>query len=632
MQPISFPALLALPLLVSSPADAQEEDQQEDQQEERYHGDLSSVLDAAAPDELVPVVVVLADQVPSQELRSEVQALPRSARRDHVVGRLQDVARGSQADLLAWLEARVAAGEARSVRSLWIHNVVGVEIRPAAARELAARADVAYLHHDPPRGEEVLVKTAPVAGTPTCGVELIGAPDVWSSYGITGKKVVVGVIDTGLCRKHPDINAQLWTNPCEIKQNGIDDDQNGYVDDRRGWNFRDDNKDTKDDNSHGSHVSGTVAGDGTSGTQAGVAPDAEIMILKFWNSFAGEQSVWEAMQYGVDNGADVLTASLGWPHSFGPDRATWRAVCENAISAGAVVIYAAGNEGCSDPLDDVRTPGDVPDVITVGAVDCNDVKASFSSCGPVTWENVAPYNDHPYPPGLTKPDVSAEGASTVSHDLCSGYKTLAGTSMATPHVAGTAALLLEADPLLDHFGVKAILEGTAVDLGVSGKDNEFGSGRIDAFAAVTAALANGNHCEAKLNSCGTVPTIGSSGKSSASQSSGFEITATNMAAQQVALLVYSDQGPANQPALGGAICIDGPLRGVPVFDTTGTPGQCDGTVSIDMNAFASGSLGGNPHPFLSVPGTTVDCQFWGRDPQNSQGALLTGRLNYTVCP
>src|SRR5690606_1662851 len=115
------------------------------------------------------------------------------------------------------------------------------------------------------------------AGEIECGVELMRAPDVWSDFGLTGEGVVVGVIDTGICLTHPDLVNQIWQNPNEIPGNGIDDDNNGYVDDTVGWNFEHDTNDVTDTNSHGTHVSGTVAGDGTNGVQTGMAPDAQIM-------------------------------------------------------------------------------------------------------------------------------------------------------------------------------------------------------------------------------------------------------------------------------------------------------------------------------------------------------------------
>ncbi|MEM9381015.1 MAG: S8 family serine peptidase [Planctomycetota bacterium] len=594
------------------------------------HGDWETVLAESAADELIPISIVLRRQVERESLAALSGS--RLARRELVRARLKEVAADSQGPLVATLRAHADAGRADRIRPLWIHNVIGARVTPDVALEIAAREDVDYVHHDPPPGESIFVSAPSIAGpATTCGLDRIRVPEVLTQYGIDGQGVVVGVIDSGICRTHPDIEEQIWTNPCEVADNGVDDDGNGFIDDTWGWDFQNNDNDPEDIIAHGSHVAGTVAGDGTLGTQAGVAPGVEVMSLKIVPTFSGEQSVWDCMQYGVDNGADILTASLGWPQSQLPDRATWRAVCDNTIAAGVVVIYAAGNESCSPGAEDIRTPADVPDVIAVGAVDCFDNIASFSSCGPVTWQDVPPYLDNPFPPGLTKPDVTAPGVNVVSHSVCSDYVTFSGTSMAAPHVAGVAAMLLQADPTLDHFGVRSLLESTSVDLGASGKDNSFGSGRIDAFAAVTAALASGNYCAPKQNSCGTTPIVRASGRPSATEASGFTVTASNLLGNSVALLVYSDQGPANTPLFGGALCVTGARRSIPV-PSVGTTGLCDGVASIDMNAFRSGSLGGNPLGFLSIPGTTITCQFWSRDVANTFGAVLSGGLSYTICP
>jgi hypothetical protein len=211
------------------------------------------------------------------------------------------------------------------------------------------------------------------------------------------------------------------------------------------------------------------------------------MVVRVGVSFSDEVDVWSAMQYAAANGADAISMSLGWPHGQNPDRPTWRTNCENTIDAGTAMVIAAGNEGQGAEPDNVRTPGDVPRVITVGATDCSDIAAGFSSRGPVTWQGIAPWNDWPYPPGLVKPDVSAPGVDTLSHDVCSGYSYKSGTSMATPHVAGAVALIVAANPGLEHDDIKALLEETSVDLGEPGKDNTYGTGRVDAYAAVTNA-------------------------------------------------------------------------------------------------------------------------------------------------
>jgi len=161
-------------------------------------------------------------------------------------------------------------------------------------------------------------------------------------------------------------------------------------------------------------------------------------------------------------------------------------------------VFAAGNESWLNPPESVGTPPDVPAVIAVGATTNNDNLASFSSLGPTEWGNSwlgentdGPYRDWEWANGgLIKPDISAPGENVNSTVDCNGYSgnTWSGTSMATPHVAGVIALMLEANPLLTRDDIVEIFAATAVDLGDAGLDNQFGWGRVDAFEAVTAAL------------------------------------------------------------------------------------------------------------------------------------------------
>ena len=485
--------MLVSPLLLTSVASADAD----------LTGDLPEVMAQAQPGEKIPVTVVLSNQMS----RADVDAVAQlHVRKDHrrraVVDALKAHAAATQGDLLASLAAMRDAGSVDAdIRPLWISNVVCVKADVDAIQQLAQRDDVIRINWDRPVGEELFPIARPKGENDDvsrganieCGVDIMNAPQVWDEYNITGSEIIVGVIDTGCCVTHPDLANQIWINPGEIAGNSIDDDNNGFVDDIYGWNFESNNANINDTNSHGTHVSGTVAGDGTNGETTGMAPDALIMTLKFWNNFSGESSVWQGTQYGVENGAHVLTASLGWPHGLNPDRATWRETVENAIAAGVVVLYAAGNEGSGNEPDNVRTPGDVPDVLTIGATNCSDGIAGFSSRGPVTWENVPPYNDWPLPPGKIKPSVSGPGVDTLStSNNCSGYSFKSGTSMATPHLAGAVALMLEANPNLDHFGVKEILMETSLDLGPNGMDNTYGAGRADAYAAVTEALSQLN--------------------------------------------------------------------------------------------------------------------------------------------
>ena len=463
---------------------------------DKLRADLPEVLANAGQGELIPITIIMVDQAEPFEI-DFLRTMDKETRRAFVKAELKQVSDATQGGVLDILDQAAQAGEARDIHSLWLANVVVAKATPAVVQQIADRDDVAYVNYDRPVGFDVFpVQPGQSDGGGVitaieCGVQLMNAPTAWSN-GYTGSGVIVADIDTGTCITHPDIANQIWVNPGEIPGNNIDDDGNGYADDVNGWSFDGGGSSNfiNDTNGHGSHTAGTVAGDGTQGTECGMAPDATLQTIKFWNSLSGEGAAWNCMQYSLDNGAALSTNSYGWAHAWNPDRVTWRMLCENAFAAGFIQIFAAGNEG-TNGVDAVRTPGDVPDQITVGATNCAMNIASFSSRGPVTWQNVSGYNDWPYPPGKLKPTISAPGDGTVSHSICSGYRTLSGTSMATPHVAGAVALMLQANPNLDHYQVKQILKDIAIDRGTSGPDNTYGHGFVDAWAAVQAALDAG---------------------------------------------------------------------------------------------------------------------------------------------
>ena len=470
--------------------------------------DLRTAIDRAAPSQQLPVIITLRSQAEPFDLGA-LRAQAPDARRAAVIDALRTAASNSQPGLLLALRAAAVRGRAADIRPLWITNAIAARVTPSLVAELLARPEVASVTLDRPLEPSVLGKQPPSDDShaprgAACGLVAVHAPDAWAA-GYTGQGIAVGVIDTGLCLTHPDIAGHLWTNPGEVPANGIDDDNNGYTDDIHGWNFETDTSNLTDLQGHGSHVTGTLAGDGTQGTRCGMAPDARVMTLKFQSDLAGESSVWLAMQYAIENGADVLNGSLGWRHAWAPQRAAWRVVCENAFAAGVVVVFSAGSDGSSQGIDSVYTPGDVPDMITVGVTDCDANITSFSSRGPVSWQTVDPYNDWPYPPGKRKPTLVAPGVGTISHNLCDGYTVYSGVSMAVPHVAGAAALMLQANPALDHYQVKQILMDTAIDRGDAGPDNTYGAGFLDAWGAVQAALDAA--CVADFNGDGSVNTL-----------------------------------------------------------------------------------------------------------------------------
>ena len=277
-------------------------------------------------------------------------------------------------------------------------------------------------------------------------VNQINAPYLWD-LGYTGKDIKVAILDTGVSEH-------------DMLQNRIilQEDFTG-------------NDNPLDNNGHGTHVAGIVAGSNESGQYNGVAPEVLILNGKVLNAGGSGQLSWliNGIEWAINNGADIISLSLGATYDGNPeDLLTAPEVLkvEEAISKGIIVVIASGNcnTGCGS-FTGVTTPGIARNAITVGAVDNNNIHADFSSGGIIS--------------DYIKPDVVAPGVGICSSFINNDYSCLSGTSMSTPHVAGSVALLLEKDSLLSPLQIKSIFESNALDLGVFGKDIEYGSGLID---------------------------------------------------------------------------------------------------------------------------------------------------------
>ncbi len=299
----------------------------------------------------------------------------------------------------------------------------------------------------------------------------IDAPEAWDVT--TGSSsVLVGDIDTGLDYNHPDLAANVWTNPGEIAANGIDDDANGYVDDVHGVNTITGSGDPMDDNQHGTHTAGTIGAVGNNGVGVvGVAWNVKILACKFLSA-AGSGSIADAtecMQYTTSKGVRLTSNSWGG----GGFSQSFQDALTAAENAGILFIAAAGNAS-SDNDAVANYPSNYPNanVIAVAATDHNDALASFSSYGATTV------------------DVAAPGVNTLSTVPVSmgSYASLSGTSMATPHVSGLAALIWSQSPGLTAAEVKSrILLTTDSKPGLAGK--VLTGGRINAFQALTANVS-----------------------------------------------------------------------------------------------------------------------------------------------
>ena len=266
----------------------------------------------------------------------------------------------------------------------------------------------------------------------------IDASEAWDLF--TGSRsVIVGVIDTGINYNHPDLAANIWTNPGEIPGNGLDDDGNGLVDDVHGYDFVNNDGDPNDDHSHGTHCAGTIGGVGDNGAGvAGVNWQVTMMGLKFLDA-GGSGAISDAVDcvnYATDMGVHLTSNSWGG----GGFSAPMQQALEAANANGILFVAAAGNSSSNNDSGSYYPSGyEVDNVISVAATDHNDQLASFSSYGATTV------------------DLGAPGVNVYSTVLGSGYDSYSGTSMATPHVAGVCALLKGYNSDLDANEIKFIV-------------------------------------------------------------------------------------------------------------------------------------------------------------------------------
>jgi subtilisin family serine protease len=312
--------------------------------------------------------------------------------------------------------------------------------------------------------------------------------------------VLVGVIDTGVDFTHEDLAANIYTNPGEdawtnsndpTTGNGVDDDNNGFVDDWKGWNFIKNDNNPYDDNMHGTHCSGSIGaiGDNTIGV-AGVNWTVSIMPLKFLDSrgSGSTSDAIEAILYAADMGVQVMSNSWGG----GGFSASMEDAIKYANDKGALFVAAAGNDGTNnDQSPEYPSNYDIPNVVAVAASDHSDNLAIWGGgggggdCGFACSNAMAAVPGSNY--GKTTVDIAAPGKNILSSIPGNSYTLLSGTSMATPHIAGAAALLLAVNPGLTIAEQKAALFDTVDKL--DDFTNKVASGGRLNLAAAVASVA-----------------------------------------------------------------------------------------------------------------------------------------------
>jgi subtilisin family serine protease len=264
------------------------------------------------------------------------------------------------------------------------------------------------------------------------GIDRINVPQAWAQS--SGEGVKIAILDTGV-GPHPDITVY------------------------GGYDFVNNDADPSDDNGHGTHVAGTLAAVFNDFGVVGVAPQAHIYSVKILGSDGKGNSAWaiQGIEWAVNN--DVQIISMSWNASN-----TWslRAAVNNAYNSGILLIAAAGNEN-----NKVAYPAADESVIAVSATKQDNTRADFSGVGSAV-------------------ELAAPGVDINSTWLNDGYAVMSGTSMATPHVSGVAALVWAKNPALTNIEVRRILQDSAVDLDVTGRDIYYGYGFVDAHAAILA--------------------------------------------------------------------------------------------------------------------------------------------------
>lgn len=295
--------------------------------------------------------------------------------------------------------------------------------------------------------------------------------------------VIVAVLDTGVAYENyqsfvrsGELNGtRIWTNPNETTD-GVDNDGNGLVDDLHGWDFVNADSHPNDDHGHGTHITGTIAGQtNNSSAVAGLAWQSTILPLKVLDA-AGNgttTTITAAVNYAIQAGADVINLSLGG----NTDDTILHQAIQSAINRGIVVIAAAGNDGQST----LNYPARYSEVVAVTAVDQNLVRTSYSNYGDTV--------DIAAPGGVVDVDpwrgIVQETCRTTNDCSAMSLVAYTGTSQAAAHVAGAAALLVACGA--PGGAVPALLSSTATDLGVAGPDQEYGAGLLNIRAAMTQA-------------------------------------------------------------------------------------------------------------------------------------------------
>lgn len=452
---------------------------------------LDKVLDESKPDSKIKVIAVLADQIDNEALNLRLKNAKATFAQRHyeVISSLQQKAALTQRPLIKMLNDLEKEGKVEAIRNFWIANAIAFSGTPEAIRQIAALDYIENVEYDLPIELIKPIKgefAPPIISTHSQGLDVIHAPQVWA-MGYTGAGRLVSNIDTGVDGTHPALSSRWRGN-------------NGHPASQCWYDPVGNTSYPEDYGEHGTHTMGTICGrSSTTYDTVGVAINAQWIACATIDNGATTQQMIASFQfvadpddnpYTTDDVPDVVSNSWGWS-PFWPgyshcDNTFWSAM-DGAENAGVVVVFAAGNEG-ENGANSLRTPADRAssyyNAFSVGAIDGHTAGypiAYFSSLGPC---QCASGNMN------IKPELVAPGVNVRSSVPGGGYQETdwSGTSMATPHIAGSVAILRQVNPNLDVDQIKEIMLQSCVDLGTAGEDNTYGHGYLDLYQAVQLAM------------------------------------------------------------------------------------------------------------------------------------------------
>jgi bacillopeptidase F len=414
---------------------------------------LESSLQSLDPGEEIPVIVTLSDKVQLKLFNDRDKGL----RRSKIIKALRRKAALTQGPLKALLERPKGA---KHIRSLWIINGLAVTARADLIRELSKFPGIESIRPDETfYAPEVIPE---FSGEPEWNLSVIGAPELWD-LGHTGEGIVVAAMDTGVDVDHPDLKDR-WRGGTNSWYDPNGEHATPY-----------------DANGHGTGVMGILVGGTAGGTAIGVAPGAQWIAVKLFDDTgeASESDIHLGLQWFLDPDSnpdtddvpDIINHSWGFDQNIDECIEAFQGDIEALSAEGIALVFAAGNSG-PNPETSI-SPANYPESFAVGTVDESSVIHVSSSRGPSTC-------DSDFYPEVVAPGVSVKTSDiTLGGNIPLSYTYASGSSFAAPHVAGAMALLLSAFPNVTVSQLELALKQSALDLGESGPDNEYGYGLIN---------------------------------------------------------------------------------------------------------------------------------------------------------